>query len=129
MKNKTNSRVVIHSKELFTMINRDKFADVLGFVCKIIVWHPRFYMYSETPPYGHLGNTVTSFYGLFVLGALQNGPTFSCKKKPSLIRPNFFGPLVTVYQWGSTVIGVLQMYVLSPEEISELEPLVNDHQL
>ena len=93
MKNKTNSRVVIHSKELFTMINRDKFADVLGFVCKIIVWHPRFYMYSETPPYGHLGNTVTSFYGLFVLGAWQNDPTFSCKKKTLVNKAKFFWPI------------------------------------
>ena len=50
------------------MINRDKFGDVQGFVFKIIVWYPSFEMYSETPPYGHLGNTVTSFYGHFEMG-------------------------------------------------------------
>ena len=106
------------------MINRDKFGDVQGFVCKIIVWHPRFYMYSETPPYGHLVFTAFLFWAPGKTTLKKHK-----KKKPSLIRPNFFGPLVTVYQWGSTVIGILQMYVLSPEEISELEPLVNDHQL
>ena len=41
--------------------------------------------YSETSPYGHLGNTVTSLLrSLFLAG--QNGHTFSYKKKPSLIR-------------------------------------------
>ena len=86
-------------------------------------------MYSETPPCGHLGNAVTSFYGLFVLGAWQNGPTFSCKKKTLVNKAKFFWPIGDHISGGSAVIGILQMYVLSPEEISELEPLVNDHQL
>ena len=80
------------------MINRDKFGDVLGFVCKIIVWHPRFYMYSETPPCGHLGNTVTSFLGPLCFGRLAKRPYIFLKKKERLlIRPNLFGPLVIVY--------------------------------
>ena len=45
--------------------------------------------------------TVTSlirsprYYGQFLFAAKQSGHTFSCKK-PSLIRPNVFGPLATV---------------------------------
>ena len=57
--------------------------------------------YSETPPYGHLGNTSPRYYGHVCLATWQNGHTFSCKKKTSLIRSsvntaNFFGPSVTV---------------------------------
>lgn len=37
---------------------------------------------SETPPYGHLGNTVTSLLRLLFLAARQNGQTFSCKENP-----------------------------------------------
>ena len=56
--------------------------------------------YSGTPPYGHLGNMVTSLLRPLFLVALQNDHTFSCKKT-SLIRSpvnmaNFFPPLVTV---------------------------------
>ena len=36
-------------------------------------------MCSETPPYGHLGYTVTSLRPLF-LAAWQNRHTFPCKK-------------------------------------------------
>ena len=48
------------------MINRDKFGDVQGFVFKIIVWYPRFEMYSETPPYGHLVFTATLKWGFLL---------------------------------------------------------------
>ena len=57
-------------------------------------------VFSETPPYGHLGNTVTSLLRpIFFLASWQNGYTFSWKKT-SLIRPpvntaKVFGPLVT----------------------------------
>ena len=52
--------------------------------------------YSETPPYGHLGNTVT-----LSPSAWQNGHTFLAYiswKNPLLIRPpvntaNFFWPI------------------------------------
>ena len=55
------------------------------------------------PPYGHLGNTVTSLPPLlFELASRQNDiHTVSCKETlvnmvTSLLRPNCFGPLVTV---------------------------------
>ena len=70
------------------MINRDKFGDVLGFVCKIIVWHPRFYMYSETPPYGHLVFTAFLFWA--------PGKTtlhFLVKKKTLVNTAKFFWPI------------------------------------
>ena len=51
--------------------------------------------YSKTPPYSHLGNTITLLLRPLFLAARQNGHTFSCKK-PSLIRPYFFLPLVTI---------------------------------
>ena len=56
------------------------------------------YNYGETPPYGHLGNTSPCYYDHVFLAAWQNGHTFSCKKKPLLIRSsvntaNFFGPI------------------------------------
>ena len=38
-------------------------------------------LYSGTPPYGHLGNKVTSLLRPLFLAALQNDHTFSCKKK------------------------------------------------
>ena len=52
--------------------------------------------YSETPPYGHLVNTVTSLLLQLFLVARAKSPTHFFVKKPSLIRPMFFGPLVTV---------------------------------
>ena len=62
-----------------------------------------FFTYRGTPPYGHFGNTVTSLLGPLFLAARQNDHSFSLKKKKtlvntvtSLIRPNVFGPLVTV---------------------------------
>ena len=60
--------------------------------------------HSGTPPYGYLGNTVTSLLRPLFLAALQNDHTFSCKKT-SLIRSpvntaNFFAPLVTVVLTG-----------------------------
>ena len=45
--------------------------------------------YSETPPYGYLGKTVSSLLRPLFLAARQNSHTFSCKKKRSLIRPIF----------------------------------------
>ena len=42
--------------------------------------------YSETPPYGHVGNTSPCYYGLVFLAAWQNGHTFSCKKKKTLVN-------------------------------------------
>ena len=36
--------------------------------------------YSETPPYGHLSNTVTSLLQPLFLAAWQNGHTFSGEK-------------------------------------------------
>ena len=62
-------------------------------------------LYSETPPHGHLGYTVTSLLRPLFLAAGQSVffelNTLSCQKNPyqyghPLIRPNFFGPLVTV---------------------------------
>ena len=62
-----------------------------------------FFTYSGTAPYGHFGNTVTSLLGPLLFAARQNDRSFSLKKKKplvntvtSLIRPNVFGPLVTV---------------------------------
>ena len=56
---------------------------------------PRAFIYSGTPPYGHLVNTVTFFYyGHFFLAALQKRPFlyFVLVKKPSLIRsPRYYG--------------------------------------
>ena len=56
--------------------------------------------YSETPPYGHHSNTaVWSLHYLApFLAAWQRGHTFSCEKKPSLIRSsinlaNLFRPI------------------------------------
>ena len=55
--------------------------------------------------HGHLGNTVTSLLRPLFLAAGQSVyfelNTLSCQKNPyqyghPLIRPNFFGPLVTV---------------------------------
>ena len=51
--------------------------------------------HSKTPPYSHLGNTITLLLRPLFLAARQNGHTFSCKKT-LLIRPYFFQPLVTV---------------------------------
>jgi len=48
--------------------------------------------YSENPPYGHLVITAI-FFGHLAKTAIN----FLVKKKPSLIRPIFFGPLVTVF--------------------------------
>ena len=63
--------------------------------------HCLFFNYSETPPYGHLGNTSCCYYGHVFLVAWQNGHTSSLKKKPSLIQSpvntaNCFGLSVTV---------------------------------
>ena len=58
-------------------------------------------MYSETHPYSHLGNTVTSLLQPLFLAAWQNLPYIFLLKKTlvktatPLIRPNFFSPLVT----------------------------------
>ena len=56
--------------------------------------------YSGTPPYGYLGNTVTSLLRPFSLVARQKQPyIFSetlVNTVSSLSWPNFFGPLVTV---------------------------------
>ena len=65
---------------------------------------PMIIFHSGTPPYGYLGNTVTSLLRPLFLAALQNDHTFSCKKT-SLIRSpdntaNFFAPLVTVVLTG-----------------------------
>ena len=38
-------------------------------------------LYSGTPPYSHLGNTVTSLLRPFFFAAGKNDHTFSCKKK------------------------------------------------
>ena len=100
------------------MINRDKFGDVQGFVCKIIVWHPRFYqvmgswfyMYSETPPYGHLGNTVTSFLFTATLfwAPGKTALHFPVKKKTLVNTAKFFWPIgdrISVgflFNWNST---------------------------
>ena len=57
--------------------------------------------HSETLPYGHLGNTVTSLLRLLFFGCLAKRPyIFLQKKKPRyygypFIRPICFGPLVT----------------------------------
>ena len=50
----------------------------------------------KTPPYGHLGNTVTSLLRPLFFGRLAKAAIHFLIKKPSLIRPNVFGPLVTV---------------------------------
>ena len=46
--------------------------------------------YSETPPYGHLGNTSPCYYDHVFLAAWQNGHTFSWKKKNLVNTANFF---------------------------------------
>ena len=46
--------------------------------------------YSETSPYGHLGNTSPCYYDHVFLAAWQNGHTFSCKKKNLVNTANFF---------------------------------------
>ena len=53
-------------------------------------------LYSETPPYGHLGNTVTSLLRPF-FGRPAKTTIHSIEKEPSLIwspvnTANFFGP-------------------------------------
>ena len=65
---------------------------------KIFLWNILFQdtYYSETPPYGHLGNTVTSLLRPLSLAAWQKPPYIFLYKKPLLIRPIFFGPLVNV---------------------------------
>ena len=50
-----------------------------------------YYGQLENSQYGHLVITAT-----FVGPPVKNRHTFSLKKKPLFIRPNFFGPLVTV---------------------------------
>jgi len=52
--------------------------------------------YSGTPPYGHLSNMVTSLLRALFFGRLAKIAIHFLLEKPSLIRPNFFGPLVTV---------------------------------
>ena len=51
-------------------------------------------VYSENPPYGHVGNTVTSLLRPFFLATWQNGHTFSWKKTSFIWSPvntaNFF---------------------------------------
>ena len=44
--------------------------------------------YSETRPYGHLSDMVTSLLRPLFLAVWHNGLTFSCKKSPQ-----FFGPI------------------------------------
>ena len=39
------------------------------------------YNYSGTPPYGHLGNTMTSLLRPLFLAERQNSHTLSCKEK------------------------------------------------
>ena len=63
------------------MINRDTFGDVQGFICKLIVWHPRFLMYSETPPYGPLVFTATLFWP-----PGKTGMYFLVKKRKTLVN-------------------------------------------
>ena len=65
-------------------------------------------MCSETPPYGHLGYTVTSLLRPLFLAAWQNRHTFPCKKNRCwydhpLIRPIFLAH-IWPYWWGSTVL-------------------------
>ena len=56
-------------------------------------------IYSESPPYSHLGNTVTSLLRPRFLAAWQDGHTFSCKKKKTLLirspvnAAKFFWPI------------------------------------
>ena len=52
--------------------------------------------YSKPPPYGHLGSAVTSLLQPLFFAAWQKPPYIFLWKNPSLMRPNFFGPLVTV---------------------------------
>ena len=59
-------------------------------------------IYSETLPYGYLLITAT------LLGCLAKTATQILVKKPSLIRPILFGPLVTVLT-ASTVIIIIIM--------------------
>ena len=77
----------------------------IAFIQAIIIFD-----YSETPtpppaPYGQLCNTVTSLLRPLLFGLLAKRPyIFVYKKKTSfgridchlLIRPNFFGPLMTI---------------------------------
>ena len=51
--------------------------------------------YSETPPHGLLVNTVTSLSQSLFLATRAKSSIHFFVKKPSLIRPIFFGPLVT----------------------------------
>ena len=43
--------------------------------------------YSETPPYGHLDNTVTSLLRPLFFGRLAKTTIHFLVKRPSLIRP------------------------------------------
>ena len=52
--------------------------------------------YGGTPPYGHLGNTVTLLLRPLFFGRLAKIAIHFLVEKPSLIRPNFFGSLVTI---------------------------------
>ena len=45
-------------------------------------------MYSETHPYSHLGNMVTSLLRPLFLAALQNLPYIFLLKKPLLRQPH-----------------------------------------
>ena len=62
--------------------------------------------HSETPPYGHLGNTVTSLLRLLFFGCLAKRRYIFLQKKTSLIRlpvytANLFWPI------GDRINGVL----------------------
>ena len=75
----------------------------IAFIQAIIIFD-----YSETPPPLTANSAIRSprYYGRFFLASWQNGHTFSCTKKKKtsfgriyghlLIRPNFFGPLMTI---------------------------------
>ena len=54
------------------------------------------FQYSETLPYGHLGNTVTSLLWPLYFDHLAKRPYIFLLKKPLLIRSNLYGPLVIV---------------------------------
>ena len=60
-------------------------------------FHQDPFSYSETTPYGHLGNTVTSVLQPLSFGGLaKTAIHFLVKKKTLVFTAIFFGPLVTV---------------------------------
>ena len=79
----------------------------------------------KTPPYGHLGNTVTSLLRPLFFDRLAKAAIHFLVKKPSLIRPNVFGPLVTVltgFNYNIMELNFLKKKIVSTISVDRSQP-------